>query len=177
MRRFNLLKHISFQIIWPIFSIFPISSIRIFILRLYGAEIGDGTYIGKHVDVKEPKNIRIGSHCYINKYCLLDGRGGLSIGSNVDIAQDAYIWSAQHDYNDDYHSYISAPVQISDYVWICSRSTILPGVAINKGAVVACGAVVSKDVEEMTVVGGVPAKMISIRTSSLKYTLRHRFYY
>lgn len=177
MKKLILLKQFSFQILWPMFAILPITSIRILFLRLYGAKIGKGVYIARHVDVKDPKNIQIGCNAYINKYCLLDGRGGLTIGSNVDIAQDSYIWSAQHDYNDDYHRYVSAPVFIDDYVWICSRATILPGVKINRGAVIACGAVVCKNVETMTVVGGVPAKQISVRTSSLKYSLYHKFYY
>ena len=62
---------------------------------------------------------------------------------------------------------------IEDYVWIASRATILPGVTIGKGAVVACGAVVTKDVEPMTVVGGVPARKIGERINLLEYELKH----
>ena len=107
----------------------------------------------------------------INKYVVLDGRGGLTIGSNVDVAQDTFIWTAQHDYNCDYHKYIHGSVVIEDYVWLASRCTLLPGITIGKGAVVASGAVVSRSVEPMRVVGGIPAKVIAERRSKLLYTL------
>lgn len=118
-----------------------------------------------------PYNIQIGNHCVINKNVVLDGRGELIIGSNVDIAQDSMIWTEQHDQNDDNHKTIVKPVIIEDYVWIASRATILPGVTLFKGCVVATGSVVTKDVPEKNVVAGVPAKTISIRNNKLSYTL------
>jgi acetyltransferase-like isoleucine patch superfamily enzyme len=65
-------------------------------------------------------------------------------------------------------------VAIEDYVWIGTRAMILPGVSIAKGAVVAAGSVVSKDVEPFQVVGGVPAKLITIRNSELRYKLAYQ---
>ena len=64
-----------------------------------------------------------------------------------------------------------APVIIEDYAWVSSRTTLLPGVTIGKGAVVAAGAVVTKSVEPYTVVGGVPAKKIGERSKELNYKL------
>jgi len=66
-------------------------------------------------------------------------------------------------------AYYGAPVEIGDYAWVCSRSIILPGVKVGEGAVVACGAVVTKDVEPYTVVGGIPAKKIADRNKNLEY--------
>ena len=71
-------------------------------------------------------------------------RGGLQIGNNVDIAQDVQIWTAEHNVNSENHELISANVIIEDNVWIASRATVLPGVTIGKGAVIACSAVVTK---------------------------------
>lgn len=99
----------------------------------------------------------------------MDARKGLSIGKNVTIAFDAIIWSLHHDYNSTDFRADGAPVAIEDYAWICSRAIILPGVRIGKGAVVASGAVVTKDVEPYTVVGGVPAKKIAERREDLDY--------
>ena len=63
---------------------------------------------------------------------------------------------------------------INDFVWIASRVTILPGVEIGKGAVIATGAVVTKNVKPMDIVGGVPAKTIGKRKSKLKYKINYK---
>lgn len=73
------------------------------------------------------------------------------------------IWTMHHDYNDINFKAVGSPVIIEDFAWVCSRAIILPGITIGKGAVVASGAVVVKDVEAWTVVGGVPAKKIGDR--------------
>lgn len=127
------------------------------------------------LEVRKPGNIFIGNHAVINRNVLLDGRGGkIIIGDNVDIAQETNIWTLEHDIHDDFHRVKGGDVIIEDYVWIASRSTILPGVRIGRGAVVASGSIVTKDVSPMAVVGGVPAKVIGQRRSALKYTLAHR---
>lgn len=97
--------------------------------------------------------------------------GGVIIGNNVDIAQEVNIWTEQHDYNSPDFVSIEKPVVIEDYAWIASRATILPGVTIGRGAVVACGAVVTKDVPPLCIVAGVPAKQIGIRKDVFNYKL------
>lgn len=149
----------------------PFNVIRVNYLRIF-SKIGKQVFIGRNVEVYYPFNIEIGDYSVINKNCLLDGRGAkIKIGRNVDVAQDVFIWTAEHDMNDDNHQGISDDVIINDYVWIASRATILPGVTINKGAVIASGAVVTKDVNAMDVVGGVPARKISERHNSCTYCL------
>jgi acetyltransferase-like isoleucine patch superfamily enzyme len=81
------------------------------------------------------------------------------------------IWTLHHDYNSADFAQIGQPVIIEDYVWLCSRSIILPGVTVGKGAVVAAGAVVTRNVQPYTVVGGVPAKFIATRNENLTYNL------
>lgn len=136
--------------------------------------MGHHNYFGRNIDIRAPYNIVIGNNNAINKHVVLDGRGGLTLGNNIDIAQDTLIWSEQHDYNDDYHKPIDKQVVIEDYVWMASRTSVLPGITIGKGAVVASGAVVTKDVASMIVVGGVPAKKIGERHSKLLY--EHNFH-
>jgi acetyltransferase-like isoleucine patch superfamily enzyme len=122
------------------------------------------------LELRKPSRIYLGDHVVINRNVLLDGRGGqLIIGNNVDIAQETNIWTLEHDVHDDYHKDSGGDVVIEDYVWIASRVTILPGVRIGRGAVVASNAVVTKDVPPLAIVGGVPAKIIGQRHSDLKY--------
>ena len=80
----------------------------------------------------------------------------------------------QHDYNSSEYTPVASNVTIEDYVWIASRATILPGVTIGRGAVVVCGAVVTKDVPPLAIVGGVPSKIIGWRKDNMKYKLGDR---
>lgn len=169
----TIIRNLSYRLLSPLFLNIPSNSIRKIFIILYGAKIGKGVFLARGVDVREPRGLTIGNYTSVNKHTILDGRGKLTIGNNVDIAQDTMIWTAQHDYNDDYHKYIRTPVTICDYVWLGSRAMVLPGVNIGRGAVIAAGAVVTKDVDDLNVVGGVPAKAISVRKSRLLYSLHH----
>lgn len=130
--------------------------------------------IRRNVDIRSPQRIEIGKNCNINKRVVMDGRGSLIIGNNVDIAQDVHIWTEQHNYNDAMFKAVCDIVMIEDYVWVASRATILPGVHIGRGAVVACGAVVTKDVPPLTIVAGIPAKIIGTRKDCMNYKLGTR---
>ena len=153
----------------------PNHRFRRWIQRLRGAHIGDCSWLLMGVELRNPRNVWIGDHCSINARVLLDGRGGrITTGVNVDIAQEASLWTLQHDPHTDDHAVVGGDVIVGDYVWIGARATILPGVSIGRGAVVAAGAVVTNDVPDMTIVGGVPAREISKRRSRPRYTLNYR---
>ncbi len=153
----------------------PFHTVRFFFIKRTLQSIGRNTNILMGVEFRKGRNISVGNNSIINKNVLLDGRGGkLIIGSNVDIAQETNIWTLEHNVNDDAHKDSGADVTIEDYVWIASRVTILPGVNIGRGAVVATGAVVTKNVPSLAIVGGIPAKIIGTRKSALRYTLNYR---
>jgi acetyltransferase-like isoleucine patch superfamily enzyme len=97
------------------------------------------------------------------------------IGRNVNLSSEVLIRTAQHDYQSPDFKTVFHPVKIEDYVWLGPRCIILPGVTVGEGAVVAAGAVVTKDVEPYTLVGGVPAKKIGERPKNLQYTLGKGF--
>lgn len=153
----------------------PFHSIRLFFIRNTIATLGQGCFFAMGVETRRGENIHIGDHTIVNKRVLLDGRGGrITLGSNVDIAQEVNIWTLSHDPHDDFHSTLRADVTVEDYVWIASRATILPGVRLGRGAVIAAGSIVTADVPPMTIVAGVPARPIGVRTSNLSYTLKHQ---
>jgi maltose O-acetyltransferase len=118
----------------------------------------------------EPWGVKIGHHSIVGYDAFLDGRRGLTIGNNVNIASEVRIYTLEHDPVSPTFATIGGPVVIGDWVYIGSRVTILPGVTIGEGAVVASGAVVTKNVEPWTIVGGVPAKFIKNRPQ-VKYVL------
>ena len=136
---------------------------RKFIYQLAGLKIGRGSKIHVFARFFEPRNIEIGEDTLVGEFAFLDGRAPLKIGSHVDIASQVLIYNSEHDiHSDDLHS-IEEPIMIGDYVFIGARAIILPGVKIGKGAVVAAGAVVTKDVPSRKIVGGVPAQEIGER--------------
>lgn len=156
----------------------PFNVVRLMVLRMCGAKIGRKVYIGRKCDIRKPQNLIIGNNVVINPRVLLDGRGGkLTIGNNVDIALESIIWTESHDPHDDFHTTINMPTTIEDYCWIGCRSMVMPGVTIGRGSVVAAGAIVIKNVDSMTIVGGIPAKNIGVRRSSLKYNKNHIPYF
>lgn len=156
----------------------PIRCLRTWYCRFFFKSLGKEVYIGRNIDIREPSKIEVGNNVIINKKVLLDGRGNLIIHDNVDIAVETCLWTLQHDYNDNNHSLQGKKVEIMDHVWLCCRSVVLPGVCVGRGAVVACNAVVTKDVPSMKVVGGVPARIIGNRQNNLNYQLNFnpRFY-
>lgn len=150
----------------------PSHHIRRFFYRLSGTRIGKGSSIHMWTNFFEPGNIEIGEDSIIGENALLDGRAKLTIGNHVALASEVMIYNSEHDIHDSNFRVITEPVMIEDYVFIGPRAIILPGVTIGKGAVVAAGAVVVKDVPAMTLVGGVPAKVIKERgEKKLNYRL------
>lgn len=107
------------------------------------------------------KNIHIGENVFINSNCSMQDQGGIYIGDNVFIGHNACILTLNHDFNPEKRAYLHpSPVHIEKGAWLGSNVTVLPGIRIGENAVVAAGAVVTKDVADNTIVAGVPAKFI-----------------
>jgi maltose O-acetyltransferase len=120
------------------------------------------------------EKMRIGDKSIINRDCTLDGRGGVTIGSNVSISPEVMLITSEHLKDDPDFGIRDRPIVIEDYAWIGSRATILPGVTVGRGAVVAAGAVVTRDIQPFAVVGGIPARPIGKRNQDLRYQLGFR---
>lgn len=141
----------------------PSHTIRNLIWKSVGVSLGKNSTLHTGVRVYDPRNIKIGEGTIIGYGCFIDGRDNVTIGNHTDIASEVMIYSSEHDLSaPDFHA-VSEPVKIGDYVFIGPRAIILAGVKIGDGAVVAAGAVVTKDVPAYTIVGGVPAKEIGER--------------
>lgn len=141
----------------------PSHHIRRLVMRISGAKIGKGTSIHMACRFFSLRNLTIGDDSIIGYGCFLDGRDKLVIGSHVDIASEVMIYNSEHDISSEDFRAVSGPVEIGDYVFVGPRAIILPNVKIGRGAVIAAGAVVTKDVPDLAIVGGVPAKVIGER--------------
>jgi len=135
-------------------------------------KIGRKSTIHMWANFFQPKNIKVGEGSIVGDHVFLDGRAKLTIGNHVDIASHVSIYNSEHDIEAEDFSAREESVEIGDYVFIGPRAIILPGVKVGRGAVIAAGAVVSKDVPDFMIVGGVPAKTIGERKNkNLKYKL------
>lgn len=158
-----------------IVGLIPSHRVRLFLYRrVFGVRIGRYSTIQWQARWFEPLGVQIGDHSIIGSNAFLDGRSGLTIGNSVNTASEVSIYTLQHDLDDPNFGLEGAPVVIEDFVYIGPRAIILPGVTLGKGSVVAAGAVVTNDVPPFTVVGGVPAKFIRMRSEDLRYRPKFR---
>jgi len=163
IRFYNWVLDLELMILHWFSDHFPSHMFRQFLFRLAGMKIGKSSAVHMGVRFFLPDGIVIGDDTIIGYGTFLDGRKPLIIGNHVDIASEVMIYNSEHNLESEKFDATEDSVEIGDYVFIGPRAIILPGVKIGKGAVVAAGAVITKDVPDFAIVGGVPAKIIGER--------------
>jgi acetyltransferase-like isoleucine patch superfamily enzyme len=166
----SLLVSVSFFMV-RFASIIPSNHLRKIALTCMGAKLGKDVVLYSGFEVRCPWKLVIGDGTTVGHKCILDCRGGITIGSNVNFSSEAAIWTAQHDPQSPTFAIKVAPVVIEDRAWISFRATVLPGITIHQGAVLAAHAVATKDVPPYVLAGGVPAKVIGPRNENLTYNM------
>ena len=161
-----------------IFNKIPFHFIRLYFYRsVMKFHIGPGSSIGLNSRCDATTGLIVGRDSVINGNCRLDTRGEIFIGDNVSISEEVIILTVDHDMNKPDFSGRKRSVEIADYVFVGTRAMILPGVQIGRGAIIAAGALVTKDVPEFSVYAGVPAKFIKKRPENLNYSASYlRFF-
>ncbi|MWB92824.1 sugar O-acetyltransferase [Flavobacterium sp. GA093] len=135
--------------------------IRHFLSQITNSEIDQSVTVFTPLYINYGKNTSIGKNVFINFDCVFLDLGGITIEDNVLIAPKVSLLTEGHPTAiKDRHSLIPKPIHIKKNAWIGANATILPGVTIGENAIVAAGAVVSKDVSDHTIVGGIPAKVL-----------------
>lgn len=141
--------------------------VRMRIFRWVGFQIGEGTAFSGNLNITGIGNIykrlRIGRNCYFNVDSTFDLSAPITIGNEVAIGHEAILMTNTHQLGPAERRagpLEAKPIYIDNGAWLGARCIILPGVTVGKGAIVAAGAVVTKDVAPNTIVGGVPAKVI-----------------
>jgi acetyltransferase-like isoleucine patch superfamily enzyme len=149
----------------------PSHSARVFLARrLLGLSIAPDVRLHRWREIRRGRRISVGSGSVIGFWAILDGRRGIVIGKDVNLSSEVALWTLQHDLASRDFAAVGGPIVIGDRAWLSFRATVLPGVTIGEGAVVAAGAVVTSDVAPFTVVGGVPARQIGTRPKDLNYS-------
>ncbi len=151
----------------------PVPQVRMALYRKAGMKVAPTSNIMMNAFVLQAHDISIGPNCIIGPSATLDGRATLTIGRNVNIAGEVLTIGGHHLVDSPTAHGALGKVVIEDNAWIAMRATILPGVTVGEGAYVAAAALVNRDVEPYTLVGGVPAKKIRDRSRNIRYTLHH----
>lgn len=147
----------------------PFWVVRRTILRMIGLKVGKKSFLMKRNYLLSPRRISVGDFTDINRGCFIDGRGGVTIGNNVSISYEVKIVTGGHDVDSKGFHAKYMPITIKDYAWLGIGCTILQGVTVGKGAVVCAGAVVTHDIPDYDVVGGIPSRHIKWRGKDLDY--------
>jgi acetyltransferase-like isoleucine patch superfamily enzyme len=159
-----------------IVGLIPFVGVRMWLYERAGIKFADRarTTVMMHAELLAPADISIGAHSVIGRKCLLDGRATLTIGENVNIGSGCELYTGAHDPHSPDFGGDFRPVKVEDYAWLAVNVTVLPGVTIGRGAVVAAGSVVTRDLEPMKIYGGAPAREIGVRGAEPAYTLDYR---
>ncbi|MFI5107219.1 MAG: putative colanic acid biosynthesis acetyltransferase [Terriglobales bacterium] len=136
---------------------------RSFLLRLFGARIGKGVLIRPSARITYPWHLEIGDHCWVGDDSVLYNLGKITIGNDVAIAHRVYLCTGLHDYEDPQFSIAASPITIEDEVWLPNDIFVGPGVTIGRGCVVGARSTVLRDLPEMMLCAGYPAKPIRPR--------------
>ena len=125
-------------------------SLRPGMLRLFGAQVGDGVIIRHDVRIMWPWKLSIGDHSWLGEGLRIINLETIEIGTNVCISQGVMLCSGSHDYRQVFFPYRNRPIRIREASWIAARAMVLPGVTVGAGAVIAAGETVRSDVPDNT---------------------------
>ena len=135
----------------------PFSRIKVFFLRWFGAQLGEGIIIKPGVNIKFPWKLAIGDHTWIGERVWIDNLAQVEIGANVCVSQGAMLLCGNHNYTKPAFDLITGPITLEEGVWIGARSVVCPGVTCHSHAVLVVGSVAVNDLEAYAIYQGNPA--------------------
>lgn len=147
-------------------SRFTPSICKVWVLRRFGAQIGQGVRIKPGVRVKFPWRLLLGDFVWIGEDAWLDNLATITLESHVCISQGVYLCTGNHDWSHPHFPLKIAPIVIQQGSWIAARSLVAPGVVVGRGAILTLGSVAGRSLEPMTIYAGNPAQPIKCRKMS-----------
>ena len=142
----------------------PFSGLKVWLLRVFGAQIGQGVRLKPGIRVKFPWRLTVGDHVWIGEDVWLDNLASVTIGDQVCISQGVYLCTGNHDWSKPEFSLKPQPIVVEADSWLGAQSRVAPGVTIGQGAILTLGSVAVKSLDSMMVYQGNPAIAIKKRT-------------
>jgi len=150
------------NIIW-FKSGFPVNGFKVFLLRLFGAQIGSGVVIKPSVNIKYPWKLTIGNNVWIGEGVWIDNLGKVTIGDNSCLSQGAFLLCGNHDYKKQAFDLIVGDIHLQEGVWIGAKAIVCPGITCFSHSVLAVGSVATSNLEAYKIYQGNPAQVIRER--------------
>jgi putative colanic acid biosynthesis acetyltransferase WcaF len=144
-------------------SAFPFSSIKVFLLRCFGAKVGKGVVIKPHVNIKYPWRLQVGNHVWIGEQVWIDNLADVKIEDNCCLSQGAMLLCGNHDYSKSTFDLMIGEITLKTGAWIGAKSVVCPGIAVGSHAVLSVGSIATKNLEAFTIYQGNPAVEIKKR--------------
>lgn len=142
----------------------PMSGFKVAVLRLFGAQMGQGVRIKPGVRVKFPWRLTVGNHVWIGEDAWIDNLASVILEDNVCLSQKVYLCTGNHDWSDPTFQLRIAPIHIQAGSWIAAGAIVGPGVTVEPGAVLTLGGVAVRSLAALTIYAGNPAQPIKSRT-------------
>ena len=143
---------------------YPISKLKILLLRMFGAKIGKNCNIKPSVNIKYPWNLELGNHVWIGENVWIDNLAKVSIGNNVCLSQGAMLLCGNHNYKKSSFDLMIGPIILKDGSWIGAKSIVCNNVVAEENSILSVGSVASKDLEKDFIYKGNPAIQIKKRS-------------
>jgi len=167
---YNPGKNAVVRILWYFINVLffinplnPISSLKVFLLKIFGAKIGKGVNIKPSVNIKYPWRLKIGDYSWIGENVWIDNLANVEIGKNCCISQGVMLLTGSHDYTKSTFNVITGKIILEDGVWIGAKSIVYPEITCKFHSILGVNSVAIKDLEEYSIYHGNPAVKISKR--------------
>ncbi|EDM37139.1 transferase hexapeptide repeat containing protein [Pedobacter sp. BAL39] len=147
-------------------SILPSSTIKVAILRLFGAKIGKQVVFRHAVNVKYPWHLTVGDHTWIGEKVWIDNLVTVHIGPNVCLSQGAMLLTGSHNYKSPAFDLITGSITLHEGCWVGARAILNQGIEMSAHAVLSTGSVATKNMEPYTIYQGNPALKVRSRRMS-----------
>lgn len=141
----------------------PAHAWRALLLRAFGARLGPHCHVYPRAVIWAPWNLSCADAVGIADGAVIYNPAPVTLGSHAVVSQQAYLCGATHDIDDPAFPMVSRPIHIGARAWVAARATVCCGLTVGEGAVLALGAVATKDLAPWTVYGGVPARPLRAR--------------
>lgn len=143
---------------WAVFS-----GVKVFWLRLFGAQVGEGVVIKPSVHIKYPWKLKIGSHCWIGEQVWIDNLDQVTLEDHVCISQGALLLCGNHNYKTETFDLMIAPILLKSGSWVGAKCSVGPGVTFHSHAILSMGSVATTDLEAYSIYRGNPAVKVKAR--------------
>ena len=146
-------------------GLFPVSFIKISLLRLFGAKVGIGVHIKPSVNIKYPWLLKIGNYTWIGEHVWVDNLTNVEIGNNVCLSQGAMLLTGNHNYKQSTFDLMVGEIVLEDGVWIGAKSVVCPGIRCFSHSILSVNSVATKNLDPYGIYQGNPAVKIKTRAS------------